>query len=81
MTHQWPPVSEFWFYYLSKEWRAVNAPHSTYTEDVDFEATWGYGMHQALQTRNVEYQQFAMQNHKEAITDIFATLIKKGETA
>ena len=21
MTHQWPPVSEFWFYYLDKPWR------------------------------------------------------------
>lgn len=27
-THQWAPVSEFWFYYLSKEWRAANAPHT-----------------------------------------------------
>ena len=28
LTHQWPPVSEFWFYYLSKVWRAANAPHN-----------------------------------------------------
>jgi len=26
-THQWPPVSEFWFYYLNKDWRMANAPH------------------------------------------------------
>ena len=77
LTHQWPPVSEFWFYYLSKEWRATNAPHSTYSDTVDFEATWGYSMNPALFTRNPEHQQYAMSNFKEAIQDIHATLIKK----
>src|SRR4051812_6869465 len=48
LTHKWPPVSEFWFYYLSKEWRAVNAPHNdAYT--CDFEATWGYSLHPEVQ--------------------------------
>jgi Methyltransferase domain len=23
-THKWPPVSEFWFYYISREWRLGN---------------------------------------------------------
>lgn len=39
-THKWPPVSDFWFYYLKREWRlgngstvngqivGANAPHS-----------------------------------------------------
>lgn len=76
LTHQWPPVSEFWFYYLSKEWRAQNAPHNDgYL--CDFEATWGYAMRQDLVTRNSETQQFAMQNYKEACQDIIATLTKK----
>ena len=26
LTHKWPPVSEFWFFYLDKDWRAANAP-------------------------------------------------------
>ena len=26
-THKWPPVSEFAYYYLWKEWRVANAPH------------------------------------------------------
>jgi len=76
LTHQWPPVSEFWFYYLSKEWRAANAPHNDkYT--CDFEATWGYAMRQDLHVRNQEYQQFAMANYKEACSDMIATLKKK----
>ena len=45
-THVWPPVSEFWFYYLSKEWRLQNAPHTDISVDPEgfdcnLEATWG----------------------------------------
>lgn len=76
MTHQWPPVSEFWFYYLSKPWREVNAPHNDgYV--CDFDATWGYGMAQPLATMNQERQQFALANYKEAAQDLVATLTKK----
>lgn len=76
VTHQWPPVSEFWFYYLLKGWREVNAPHNDgYT--CDFDATWGYGMAQPLVTRNQEYQQFALANYKEAAQDLIATLVKR----
>lgn len=73
LTHKWPPVSEFWFYYLSKGWREQNAPHNDcYT--CDFEATWGYSMHGSLVPRNTEYQQHALQFWKEAAQDIIATL-------
>lgn len=76
LTHQWPPVSEFWFYYLDKQWREINAPHNDgYT--CDFSATWGYSMHQTLTMKPAEHQQFAMQFYKEACQDIFATLTKK----
>lgn len=77
LTHQWPPVSEFWFYYLSKAWRAENAPHNDgYV--CDFEATWGYALRQDLTVRNQEYQQFALANYKEVAQDLIATLTKKG---
>lgn len=83
MTHQWPPVSEFWFYYLSREWRGLNAPHDDIANNAegyscDFDATWGYGISPALQSRNLEYQQYALANFKEAITDLVATLTKRG---
>ena len=82
MTHCWPPVSEFWFYYLSKAWREANAPHDDVAHNpegysCDFEATWGYGINPSIQTRNQEFQQFALANYKEAITDLYATLVKK----
>jgi hypothetical protein len=70
------------FYYLSKEWRATEAPHSDkkwnkHGYDCDFLATWGYNLRQDIMTRNQEYQQNAMANYKEAIQDIVATLEKK----
>lgn len=81
-THQWPPIGEFWFYYLKKDWRAENAPHTdaAYWEHgyrCDFDATWGYGIHPTLLTRNQEYQQFALNFYKEAVQDIHATLVKR----
>lgn len=82
-THQWPPVSEFWFYYLDKGWRMQNAPHTDIKHwpqgySCDFEGTWGYGLHAMALTRNQEWQQFAINFYKEIVQDIHATLTKKG---
>lgn len=82
LTHQWPPVSEFWFYYLKKEWRMQNAPHTDQEHwpggyCCDFDATWGYGLHPSLLVRNQEYQQFALNFYREAAQDIHATLVKR----
>lgn len=82
MTHCWPPVSEMWFYYLSKQWREDQVPHTDKRwnpdgYDCDFEAGWGYSMHPSLQSRNLEFQQDALQFKKEAAQDIIATLTKK----
>lgn len=75
-THKWPPISEFWFYYLTKQWRDANAPHDDlYT--CNFEITWGYSLHPAVQARNQEYQQNAVQFYKEAVQDIIASFTKK----
>lgn len=82
-THQWPPVSEMWFYYLLKSWRDVNAPHtdSQWNPEgfnCDFDATWGYAIRQDIQARNFEYQQYAVSNYKDVVQDIIATLKKRG---
>lgn len=75
LTHKWPPVSEMWFYYLSKVWREQNAPHNDMYV-CNFEVTWGYGLQQELMGRNEEYKAYAMKNYKEAVTDIIATFVK-----
>lgn len=83
-THQWPPVSEFFFFYLDRKWRADNAPHTDAKHwpegyDCDFTATWGYGLHPSLHARNPEFQQFAISYYKEAATDTHATVTCRKE--
>lgn len=77
LTHQWPPVSEFWFFYLNKTWREGNAPHNDgYT--CDFDSMVGGSFHPSLMVRSEEYRQYAIQNFKEAFQDTHATLVKRG---
>lgn len=80
-THK-EPFSEMGFYYLSREWRKKEAPHTDaeYNPDgysCDFEATWGYSLHPQVAVRSQDYQQFAMANYKEACQDIIATVKAK----
>ncbi len=75
LTHQWPPVTEFWFFYLSAEWREKNAPHNdAYT--CDFQVGYGYNVAPWLNGRNEEFKNFALTAYKEAAEDIVATLTK-----
>lgn len=80
-THKWPPVSEFYWYYLKKEWRMGNAPHTDAQHmkggfTCNFDVTWGYSLHPELISRNQEYQQHAMNFFKESCQDTIATLTK-----
>ena len=81
-THQWPPIGEMWFYYLNREWRDKQAPHTDKKNwpegyDCDFEATWGYNLHPSFNTRNDEFKQFVMCYYREGAQDILATLTRK----
>lgn len=78
LTHIWPPVSEFWFYYLDKDWRAVNAPHNL-DYNCNLQVSWGYNLHPEIVSRNQEFQHNAMKWWKEACSDTIAHLIKKVE--
>ena len=82
LTHEWPPVSEFWFLYLGKEWRMSQAPHTDaehmpggYT--CDFDATWVGEMNHEFPVRNNMAQDFARLWYKEAVTDLRAILYKR----
>lgn len=76
VTHQWPPVSEMFYFYLRKEWRDANAPHNDFYT-CDFDVTWGYSLHPEVATRNQEYQGFAMNFYKEACQDLIATVTRR----
>lgn len=81
-THQWPPVTGFMCYYLSKQGRLQMNPGT----DIDnwplgyscnFEAAWGYSLHGALQTKAQEVREYAQTFYKEAIQDIQIQCIKR----
>lgn len=73
LTHQWPPVTGFWTFYLDKGWRAGNAPHNDFYT-CDFACTWGYSMHPGILAKNAEYQQHALCFFKEAAQDMILTM-------
>lgn len=78
-THQWPPVSEFFFNYLWKEWRAANAPHtdSQYNPkgyNCDFSFGGGYGVHEEVLKWNDERSQYAQKWFRDACADIHMTI-------
>ena len=76
LTHEWPPVCEWWYFYLNAEWRKTNAPHNA-EYLCDFDASWGYGIRPDLTVRAQEYQQYALANFKEAAQDLAATVTKR----
>lgn len=78
-THKWPPVSEFAYYYVWKEWRLQNAPHTDIEFNpkgfnCDFNFSGGYALHSGMAGWNIERQQYAQQWYKEAATDCHMTI-------
>lgn len=80
-THQWPPIGEMTFFYLSRQWRSTNAPHTDiawnpqgYSCDFDFGA--GYSIHESFRQKNDETQQYGVTFYKEVAQDIIATITK-----
>ena len=81
-THKWPPVCEFLYNYLWKEWRLENAPHNDIKfnpkgYNCDFSYAGGYGLHGDILGWNVERQQYAQKWYKEACADTHMTITKK----
>lgn len=83
-THK-EPFSEWGFLYLNAEWRRTQAPHTDvavlgkrgYSCDFVSPVPYGYSLRSDLQTRSIEYQQFALQNYRGSADDLIATLTKK----
>ena len=75
VTHQWPPVVEFFWYYLDRNWRTQNAPHVDF--ECDFAVTWGYNVRQDWQARSQETQLFGVNHYREIAQDMIATAVKR----
>lgn len=74
-THAWPPMSEWYPYYLHKQWREGNAPHTAYT--CDFDWTVAVSWDQRLNGRNQEYIQNVIGTQINAWRDLIVTLTKR----
>lgn len=74
-THQWPPMSPWYAFYLNKAWREVNGPHTGYKCDFDY--SYGGSWDAKLNGRNQEYTHAAMNTQINAWRDLIVTLTKK----
>lgn len=78
-THKWPPISEFLFFYLWKEWRVANAPHNDIEfnpngYNCDFSFGGGYGVHEDLLKWNEDRSKYAQKWFRDACADIHMTI-------
>lgn len=73
-THQWPPMSEWMSFYLNRQWRDMNAPHTDYT--CDFDTTFGGSWDGWLEARNAEHKSFAMNKYTNSWRDLHITIAK-----
>lgn len=86
--HKWPPVADFMYYYLMKEWRKQNAPHNDaetlkngFGLSCDFD--WGlsgtFDPNDAwVSMRNQETKGIHMGRNINCTVDLIAILTKKG---
>ena len=82
-THQWPPVSEFFYFYLSKAWRDTNAPHTDvnhwpqgYACDFDI-VEIQHGVDQSAELRPGKFREMAGKHYRDYIFDLIVTLTKR----
>ena len=80
-THK-EPFSEMALYYLDKNWRMVNAPHTDVTNNpdgysCDFIFTAVHILHPEIALKSNEAKTYACQFYKEAVQDLQITLHRR----
>lgn len=79
MTHQWPPVTAFFFFYLNKAWRDANKlTYGAYDLKCNFEHQAGpAGIDNEFASRSHEVQMFALVRYHESYQDMWCCLTRK----
>jgi hypothetical protein len=79
MTHEFPPVVAFAFYYLNKDWREANKlTYGPYAIKCNFDNQAGpTAMSPTFATRSHEAQVFAATHYLESYQDMWVTLTKR----
>lgn len=80
-THKWPAWSDMAAYYLRREWRLSQAPHTDVSllpwgYSCDFEAIGAYSFRNDpdFTSKNDAYKQYAMQFYRDVIWDFVMTV-------
>lgn len=76
VTHEWPPVTPWFWPYLNKEWRKLNGSHQDGMFDCDFDTTHGFSSAPRLNGMNADRVRYAVENFVDAADDMIATLVK-----
>lgn len=74
-THQWPPMSEWWPFYLNQPWRKANAPHTDYRCHFDFVTAFSFD--ERVNGWNQERRMYAANHYLNAARDMHITLTKQ----
>lgn len=76
-THQWPPVTNWTYYYLNKEWRLNYAPHTEYQCNFDYELMASHALNdQILATQDNQAKKFMMSRNINTACELIAHLTK-----
>lgn len=77
-THAWPTIGPRTYLYFNKEWRKANMLDH-YLGKCDFDFVYGYAVEPAIQSRNEEMRNNAIQYYWNSVADLHVTLTKRGE--
>lgn len=69
------PLSEWYVFYLNRQWREQEAPHTLY--NCNFEWTFAGSWDPWLEPKNQEFKQFAMNRYVNSWRDLIVTLTKR----
>jgi SAM-dependent methyltransferase len=77
LTHQWPPVVEWWYSYLRKSWREEFAPHDDHYT-CDFTGTIGYALDDKLKSKSPppDEAMLMVRHYRDTVFEMIATLRK-----
>lgn len=76
LTHKWPPVTEYWYFYLSKTWRDRDAPHTDFYK-CDFETELQQTLAHTHEGKTPQEKMFALENFKDAARELIAIMVKR----
>lgn len=78
-THQWPPMSAWYPFYLNRAWREQESPHVGYTCDFDnqLSISWEKEFNDKFNNKSIEERQLALQHYVNAARDLIVILTKR----